>query len=93
MARPRLRAVGATVAALLVLLGVMAPTLLFGQGIGPVDLIVTGGILVVGGLLLRWAGGANTRTPGTIVAVIGALLLAVGVGFTALLLAGAGRGW
>jgi hypothetical protein len=86
-ARPGLRMVGATTAALLVLLIALAPTLLFGQAMSASGLILTGGSLVGVGLIVRWAGGANARTPGTIVVIIGVVLFALGVGLMALLLA------
>jgi hypothetical protein len=50
--------------------------------------MVTGGSLVALGLLLRWAGGANARTPGTIVVIVGLVLVAVSVGLLVLTLAG-----
>jgi len=86
-ARPRLRMVGATIAALLALLVALSPTLLFGQPFSAIGLILTGGSLLGVGLLLRWGGGANARTPGTIVMIIGVVLLAFGVGLMAFLLA------
>jgi hypothetical protein len=87
-ARPRLRTVGATIAALLIILVALAPTLLLGEAPSAISLIVTGGILLALGLLLRWAGGANARTPGTIVIIVGVVLLALGVGLLVLALAG-----
>jgi hypothetical protein len=86
-ARVNLRMVGATIAALLVLLIALAPTLLFGESLSASGLILTGGSLFGVGLLLRWAGGANARTPGTIVVIIGVVLFALGIGLMALLLA------
>jgi hypothetical protein len=45
------------------------------------------------GLLVRWRGGANARTLGTSLLIIGAVILALAVSLTALLLAGWGRGY
>jgi hypothetical protein len=80
--------VGATIAALLIILVALAPTLLLGASPSAISLIVTGGSLVAIGLLLRWAGSANARTPGTIVVIVGVALLAMGVGLLVLVLAG-----
>jgi len=91
-ARPRLRMVAATIAAPLVLLVVLSPTLLFGQSLSAFGLVLTGGSLLGVGLLLRWGCCAGTRTPGTILVIIGVVLLAFGVGLVALLLAGWGWG-
>jgi hypothetical protein len=88
--RSRIRMVGAIIAALLLLLVALSPMLLFGRSFSGIDLIVMGGSLLGVGLLLRWAGGANARTPGTIVMIIGVGLLGLGVGLIALLLAGWG---
>lgn len=90
-ARPRLRTVGAAIAALLVLPVALSPTLLFGQSLSAFALVLLGASLLGVGLLLRWRGGADARTLGTILAMIGVLLLAFGVGLMALLLAGWGR--
>jgi hypothetical protein len=81
--------VGATIAALLVILVALAPTLLFGESASPTSLIVTGASLVALGLVLRWRGGG--ATPGTIVLVVGVGLLALGVSLGVLALAS--RGW
>jgi hypothetical protein len=91
-ARPRLRTVGATIAALLVLLVALSPTVLFGESLSAFGLVLMGASLFGVGLLLRWGGGPNARTPGTIVAIIGVVLLTLGVGLTAILLTGWGRG-
>jgi predicted membrane-bound mannosyltransferase len=92
-ARPRLRTVGAVIAALLVLLVALSPTLLFGQSLSAFDLVLTGASLLGVGLLVRWGGGAGARTLGTGLLIIGAVILALAVGLTALLLAGWGRGY
>lgn len=90
-ASPRLRLVAATIAALLVILVALAPTLLFGESPSAISVMVTGGSLVALGLPLRWVGGAKARTPGTIVIVVGVVLVTLGVGL--LVLALASRGW
>jgi drug/metabolite transporter (DMT)-like permease len=91
-ARPRLRTVGAAIAALLVLLVVLSPTLLFGQSVGAFDLLLVAASLLGVGLLLRRGGGTDTRPLGTILVIIGVVLLAFVAALMALLLAGWGRG-
>jgi hypothetical protein len=91
-ARPSLRTVGAVIAAVLLLVVALAPTLLFGQSLSAVGLVVMGASLLGVGLLVRWGGGTGARTLGTILVIIGAVILALGVGLMALLLAGWGRG-
>lgn len=90
--RQRLRSVGVTVAALLLLFVALSPTLLFGESISAFGLILMGGSLLLLGVVLRWGGGANARTLGTILAVIGVVTLAFGGGLLAILLAGYGVG-
>ena len=85
--RARLGTVGAAIAALLVLLVALSPTLLFGESLSAFNLVLTGASLLGVGLLVRWGGGAGARTFGTILAAVGAVILAVGVALTALLLA------
>jgi hypothetical protein len=89
--RPRLRIVGAAAAALLLMLVALSPTLLFGESLSAFGLILIGGSLLSVGALLRWAGGAYGRTLGTILVIVGGVILALGVALLALLLAG--RGW
>jgi hypothetical protein len=91
-ARPRLRMVGAIIGALLILLVGLSPTLLFGEPLTAFGLILLGGSLLIGGMLLRWADGANARTLGTMLLIMGAVLLASGVGLMAALIAGLGWG-
>lgn len=92
-ARPSLSTVGAVIAALFVLLVALSPMLLFGEYPSAIGLILVGASLLGVGLLVRWRGGANVRTFGTSLAVIGAAVLAFALGLTALLLAGWGRGY
>ncbi len=92
-ARPRLRTVGAVIAAVLVLLVALSPTLLFGQSLSAFGLLVMGASLLGVGLLVRWGGGAGARTLGTSLLIVGAVILALAVGLTGLLLAGWGRGY
>lgn len=87
-ARPRLRTVGTAIAALLLVLVALVPTLLFGESLSAGGLILLGGSLLVLGVLLRWGSGANAATLGTILVFLGVMLLAFGVGLLALLLAG-----
>jgi hypothetical protein len=86
-ARSRLAAV---VAALLLLVA-FAPTLLLGESVSAFGLIVTGACLTGVGLIAR-AGRSRARTFGTVVVVLGALVLAVGIGLLVLLLGGLRRG-
>jgi len=90
-ARPRQRTVGVAIAALLVLLVVLSPTLLFGQSLSAFGLLLVGASLLGVGLFLRWRGGADARMLGTILLIIGVVILAFLVGLMALLLAGLGR--
>jgi hypothetical protein len=92
-ARTRLGTVGAVVAAVLVLLVALSPTLLFGQPLSAFGLIVTGAGVLGVGLLGRWGGWAGGRTLGIILMAIGAVIVALAVGLLALLLAGWGRGY
>jgi hypothetical protein len=92
-ARPRLRTLGAVIAALLVLLVALSPTLLFGQSLSAFGVFLVGAILLCVGLPVRWGGGACVRTLGTSLLIIGAVILALAVGLTALLIAGWGRGY
>jgi hypothetical protein len=90
-ARPRHRTVGIAIAALLVLLVVLSPTLLFGQSLSAFGLLLVGASLLGVGLFLRGRGGTDTRMLGTILIIIGIGSLALVVGLMALLLAGWGR--
>ena len=57
-------------------------------GILPVvlGLILMGASLIGVGLLVRWAVGARARALGTMLVVIGAVILVVGLGLTALVI-------
>ena len=79
------------VAALLLLLVAFAPMLLLGESLSAFGLIVTGVGLIVVGLLAR-AGRGRARTFGTVVVILGALVLAVGIALLVLLLGGLRRG-
>jgi hypothetical protein len=83
----RLETVGAVIAAVLVLLVALAPSLLFGESLSGSGLILMGASLIGVGLVVRWAVGARARTLGTMLVAIGALILVVGVGLTALVIA------
>ena len=84
---------GVVVVALVVLLAALSPTLLFSQPLSAFDLVLTGASLIGIGLLVRWRGGAGARTLAGIMVIIGGVIVALGVGLTALLLAGWGRGY
>ena len=92
-ARTRLGTVGAAIAAVLVLLVALSPTLLFGESPSAFGLIMTGAGVLGVGLLVRWGGRTGGRTLGTILVVMGAVIMALGLGLLALLLAGWGRGY
>jgi hypothetical protein len=81
------------IAALLVVLVALSPTLLFGEPLSAFGLVLAGASLLGVGLLVRWGGGARARTFGTSLLIIGAVILTLGVGLTALLLAGWQRGY
>jgi hypothetical protein len=92
-ARPRLRTVAAVIVALLVLLVALSPMLLFGEPLSAFGLFPIGASLVGVGLLVRWGGGASVRSLGTSLLIIGAAILALAVGWTALIYMGWGRGY
>jgi hypothetical protein len=77
----------------MVLLVALLPTLLFGQSLSAFSLVLIGGSLLAFGLLVRRGLGPGARTLGTILVTTGALILALAVGLTVLLLAGWGRGY
>jgi hypothetical protein len=82
----------AAVAAVLLLLVVFAPMLLLGESLGAFGLIVIGAGLTGVGLLARAGRSGGARMFGTIVEIIGALILAVAITLTFLLMGGLGRG-
>ena len=84
--RTRLGTVGAAIAAGLVLLVALSPTLLFGEPLSAFGLILMGVSLIGVGLLVRWAVGACARTLGTMLVAIGAVILILGLGLTAFVL-------
>lgn len=81
--RTRLGTVGAVIAAALVLLLALSPTLLFGEPISAFGLVLLGASLIGVGLLVRWAVGARASTLRTMLVAIGAVILVMGVGLTA----------
>ncbi len=83
--RTRLGTISAVIVAVLVLLVALSPTLLFGESLSAFGLILMGASLIGVGLLVRWAVGARARALGTMLVVIGAVILVVGLGLTALL--------
>ena len=89
----RLGTAGAVIAAVLVLFVALSPTLLFGQSLSAFGLVLMGASVLGLGLLARRGGGARARTLGTILMTIGAVVLVLALGLTALLLAGWGRGY
>jgi drug/metabolite transporter (DMT)-like permease len=91
-ARPRGGSVVVVIAVLLVLLVALSPTLLFGETLSPVGLIAVGASLLGIGIVVRSRGGGG-RALGTVLLIIGGVILAIAVGLTALLLVGWGRGY
>jgi hypothetical protein len=87
--RTRLAAV---VAAVVLVLVAFAPTLLLGESLSAFGLIVTGAGLLGVGLLARAGRGGGARTFGTVVAILGAMILAAGIALVVLLMGGLGRG-
>jgi hypothetical protein len=81
----------AVAAALLLLLVAFAPMLLLGESLSAFGLIVTGVGLIGVGLLARARRG-RARTFGTVVVILGALVLAVGITLMVLLMGGFRRG-
>jgi hypothetical protein len=79
------------VAGLLILFVAMSPTLLFGEPLTPFGLIVLAASVFGVGLILRLGGRGEARTLGTMLVVIGVVLLALGAGVLALALGGWGR--
>jgi drug/metabolite transporter (DMT)-like permease len=76
----------AVVAAVLLLLAAFAPMLLLGESLSAFGLIVMGAGLIGVGLLARAGRGGGTRTFGTVVGVMGALILAAGIALLVLLM-------
>jgi hypothetical protein len=81
----------AAVVAVLLLLVAFAPTLLLGESLSAFGLIVTGACLTGVGLIAR-AGRGRVRTFGTMVLILGSLVLAVGFALLVLLMGGFRRG-
>jgi hypothetical protein len=79
------------VVAVLLLLVAFAPTLLLGESLSAFGLIVTGACLTGVGLIAR-AGRGRVRTFGTMVLILGSLVLAVGFALLVLLMGGFRRG-
>jgi hypothetical protein len=90
-ARPRLQLVAASIAALVVVLVALGPTLLLGESPTAINIVVAGISLVALGLFLRWGAGAKAPMPGTLVLVVGVVLLTLGLG--SLVLAFVSRGY
>jgi asparagine N-glycosylation enzyme membrane subunit Stt3 len=87
----RPRALGIATAAGLVLLVLLAPILFLGGSPSLFTLLLGAGILVAAGILVRIQGGPGPRTVGTILVVVGVLLLFLVVGLLAIALGGWGR--
>ena len=90
--RSRLGTVGVVIASVVIVLIVLAPTLLFGQSLGAFGLMLMGAIILGVGLLTRRGGEVRVRALGTIIVIVGGVVLVLALGLTALLLAGA-RGY
>jgi hypothetical protein len=74
------------------LLVVFAPMLLLGESFSTFGLIVTGAMLMGVGLLARAGGGYDARTFGTIVTIMGVLMVTAAIVLFVLLMGGLGRG-
>jgi hypothetical protein len=79
------------VAALLVSLVALAPTLLFGEPLSSSGLLVRAAGVFAVGLILRLGGRGEARALGSVLVAIGVVLLVIGVGVLALALVGWGR--
>jgi drug/metabolite transporter (DMT)-like permease len=75
----------AVVAAVLLVLAAFAPMLLFGESLSAFGLIVTGAALIGVGLLTRAGRGGGARMFGTVVVILGALILAAAIALLVLL--------
>lgn len=84
--------IGAALALLFVLAVFVAPAVLFSEGPSAPSLVFASFGVLVAGLLMRGGNGAS-RSLGTLVAVAGALGIALAGGLVLLLLAGWGRGY
>ena len=82
----------AVVAAVVLVVVAFAPTLLLGESLSAIGLIVTGAALIGVGLLARAGRGGGARTFGTVLVILGALILAAAIALLVLLLGGLGRG-
>jgi uncharacterized membrane protein len=71
----RRRTVGIAIAAVLVLFVLIAPIVLTGSSPSLLSLLLLAGVVLGAGLLMRWRGGAESRTFGTILAVVGGVSL------------------
>jgi hypothetical protein len=74
-ARSRLRTLAAVIAALLVLLVALTPTLLFGEPLSALGLILIGGSLLGAGLLVRLGRDGGAWALGTSLVIIGGVIL------------------
>ena len=88
MTRTRSRSsLGGVVAAIAVTLVVLSPTLLLGRSPSALGLPLVGLPLIGIGLIVRRKGG-GARALGTSLVIVGAVILALGIVLTALVLAG-----
>ena len=92
-ARARLGTISAAIAVVIVVLILATPPLLFGQPVSAFGLLVMSIGLLAVGWFVRIASGSSGRTIGSLLVVIGALLLAVAGAATVMLLSGWGRGY
>ena len=86
-----MRRASAPLVALVVLLVVVGPVLLFGESPGALGLIFVATGMLGGGLFLSRVGGADVRTTGRLLAVVGVLLLIAAIVLLVLVLGGLGR--
>jgi hypothetical protein len=87
----RVKEAGAGVACLLIAFAVVAPVILGGSRLSAFDLLVLAAIVLGAGLLLRWRGTGSTRTLGSVLAIVGVILVVLAAGLIWLLTQGLGR--
>jgi uncharacterized membrane protein len=75
--RGRRRSLGIAIAAVLILFVLISPIILTGSSPSLLSLLLLAGIVLGAGLLVRWRGGAEARTLGTILAVMGGVSLVI----------------
>jgi hypothetical protein len=74
--------VGLAILALLVLLVAVSPTILQGESLSPISLLLLAGTVLGVGLLLRWGNGGGAHPLGSMLIVIGVVSLVIAIGLT-----------